>query len=68
MRFTSGTHSSFGMGSFLTTPELVDSEMATQVVSLITGSGGATVPGYSVAVGTAASGAGASVIETQTTP
>ena len=68
VRFTSGTHSSFGMGSFLTTPELVDSEMATQVVSLITGSGGATVPGYSVAVGTAASGAGASVIETQTTP
>jgi len=63
VRFTAGDHSSFGMGSFLTaSPELVDVEMATQTVNFIGQSG------LGLAVGTAAGGAGASVIETQTTP
>jgi hypothetical protein len=68
VRFNSGDHGSFGMASFIdsTDPDfpgaLVDAEMATQVVDFIGNSG------LGVAVGTAASGAGATVIETQTTP
>lgn len=63
VRFTAGDHSSFGMASFLTaSPELVDVEMATQTVNFIGQSG------LGLAVGTAVGGAGATVIETQTTP
>jgi len=63
VRFTDGDHGSFGMASLLTaSPELVDVEMATQTVDFIGQSG------RGLEVGSAVGGAGATVIETQTTP